>query len=197
MKENCVTKELVDIQYPEPSEEVENKIKDNEEMKRKRMRKRPFQILDQIFMKEQAYTSVGRDLEVFHKRIKFGEITKETFPDADKEDKVSKLFCLLSNDERKKLDRKDKNFYETFFNSDFPDVSPSRWKKTESKHLKFASYTAWRRTAFVDTDSKPDDPLIGLIGDPLENQPIFNYFNLSWDESGDESWDESSGDESY
>merc|ERR1719394_1571352 len=139
-KVNCVTKELMDIIYPEPSEEVENKIKENEEKG--------------IFKEEQAYTSVGRDLEVFYRRIKCGEITKEMIPDVDGESKVLRLFCLLDKDERKKLDRKERSFYETFYSS-IPDVPPSKWRKTESKHLKFASYVARRRTAFIVTNPKP------------------------------------------
>ena len=158
-KEKCVTKEFVDIQYPKPSEEVENKIKENEE--------------EGTAMEEQAYTSVGRDLEVFYKRIKRGEITKETLPDAGVplrscirydvfsgrsnpypdvlEDKMYlKLFCLLGRDERKKLDREDKKFYETFIYYN-PDVKRDEWEKTESKHLKYAMYRARRRTSFLDT----------------------------------------------
>ena len=150
IKENCITKEQFDIEYGITNEEGEIKT-DN--------------------LEERDDLSVGEDLETYIRRIKNGEITKETIPggERDGERKRSHLFCLLDKEERRKLDTKDQQFFETFLQTELADVPEEEWKKTEFKHLKFSRSFAERRTYFIDTEV------------------------VSEDESSDTSWDESPG----
>ena len=149
-KLRCVTKEFVDIEYPVPNHEAEHQIKANED-------KRRLMVLQ---------VSVGQDLEEFYSRIKRGKITKET----NGETKFLKLFCLLNKEDRRKIDRGDEDFVKTFFHSD-PDVPHDEWKRNESKHLKFSSHSASRKTAFVDIGDKTLDHHLGKRWD---NRPILS-----------------------
>ena len=92
--------------------------------------------------------SVGEDLETFIERIKNGEINKETIPE-DGEEKGLFLLCLLDEEERKKLEQKDKDFMKTFFRKE-ADVPEAEWKASES-NLKFSKSFCSRGTHFIDT----------------------------------------------
>ena len=69
------------------------------------------------------------------------------------------LLCLLGKEERKKLEEKNFDFLETFFNhifdesdepNEFPvDVPEAEWKASES-NLKFARSLGSRSTYFID-----------------------------------------------
>ena len=120
-KDNCITKERFDEMY---------KTKEESE--------------------ERMDLSVGEDLETFIERIKNGEINKDTIPE-DGEWKRTFLLCLLDEEERKKLERKDKDFMETFIGNHFgrADVPEAEWKASES-NMKFAKSDCWRDTYFID-----------------------------------------------
>ena len=92
--------------------------------------------------------SVGEDLETFIGRIKNGEINKDTIP-KDGEYKELFLLCLLDKEERKKLEQKDYDFMETFWDGRGADVPEAEWKASES-NMKFAKSECWRRTYFID-----------------------------------------------
>ena len=128
-KENCISKEEFDIEYG-----ITNTDEKNEK---------------DVKQERNDYT-VGEDLETFAKRIKIGDITKETIPE-DGEYKSSNLLCLLNTKERKQLDMKDSDYLETFIHGENADVSEEEWKKTEYKHLKFSKSIAFRRTYVIDT----------------------------------------------
>ena len=121
-KENCITKEKFDEMY---------KTKEESE--------------------ERMDLSVGEDLETFIEKIKNGEINKDTIPE-DGEEKETFLLCLLDEEERKKLERKDKDFMETFFEHIIEreaDVPEAEWKASES-NMKFAKSRCYRKTYFID-----------------------------------------------
>ena len=120
-KYNCITKEAYEEMY-----------KTNEETD------------------ERMDLSVGEDLETFIGRIKNGEINKETIPE---EGELSNTFllCLLDEEERKKLERKEENFMETFSLNYYglADVPEAEWIASES-NMKFASLDCERRTYFIE-----------------------------------------------
>ena len=121
-KENCITKEKYEEMY-----------KTNEESK--------------IRMD----LSVGKDLETLIGRIKNGEINKDTIPEPGEYKRLF-LLCLLDKEERKKLEQKEKDFMETFYdhlNGREADVPEAEWKASES-NMKFAKSFCWRRTYFID-----------------------------------------------
>ena len=124
-KEKCITKEKFDIEYEITNDNEENKI-------------------------ERDDYSVGEDLDTLLRKIKNGEMTKETIP-KDGEVKWSHLLCLLDRKERITLDKKDKDFLETFLHRNYADVPDGEWKQTEFKHLKFSRSIAGRQTHFIDT----------------------------------------------
>ena len=94
--------------------------------------------------------SVGEDLESLIKRIKNGEINKDTIPE-DGERNQAFLLCLLDKEERKKLEQKDFDFMETFYrnSSGEADVPEAEWKASES-NLKFSYSYCGRETYFID-----------------------------------------------
>ena len=92
--------------------------------------------------------SVGEDLETLIERIKNGEINKDTIPE-DGDYKKSFLLCLLDKEERKKLEEKDKDFMETFYEGRKADVPESEWNASES-NLKFSQLLCERETYFID-----------------------------------------------
>ena len=98
--------------------------------------------------------SVGEDLDTFIGRIKNGEINKDTITE-DGELKRTFLLCLLGKEERKKLERKEEDFMETFSwdKADFPEAE---WKASES-NLKFARSLGGRSTHFIDASSISSD----------------------------------------
>ena len=149
-KENCIKKEEFDIEYGITNTEEKNE----KDVKQER----------------EDYT-VGEDLETFVKRIRIGEITKESIPE-DGEYKSSNILCLLDNEERKKLDMKDPDYLETFIHGENADVSEEDWKTTEYKHLKFSKSIAFRRTYVIDTKfvSNCDHEYVQKIDD-YENYP--------------------------
>ena len=120
-KENCITKEAYDELY-----------KTNDETE------------------ERMDLSVGEDLETFIGRIKNGEINKDMIPEYG-EKKSSFLLCLLDQEERKKLERKEENFMETFSLNYYglADVPEAEWIASES-NMKFASLDCERRTYFIE-----------------------------------------------
>ena len=121
-KEDCITKEKHEEMY-----------KTNEETE------------------ERMDLSVGEDLDTFIERIKNGEINKDTIPE-DGDNKSTFLLCLLDKEERKKLERKDKDFMRTFYWNFFPvraDVPKAEWKASES-NMKFARSSGWRVTHFIE-----------------------------------------------
>ena len=124
-KEKCITKEKFDMEYEITNDEEKNK-------------------------RERDDYSVGEDLDTLLRKIKNGEVTKETIPE-DGEVKWSHLLCLLDKEERRSLDSKDKNFLETFLHGNYADVPDVEWKQTEFKHLKFSRSLAGRQTHFIDT----------------------------------------------
>ena len=144
-KENCISKEEFDIEYGITNTDEKNEKDVNQE--------------------RNDYT-VGEDLETFAKRIKIGDITKETIPE-DGEYKSSNLLCLLNTKERKQLDMKDSDYLETFIHGENADVSEEEWKKTEYKHLKFSKSIAFRRTYVIDTKfvSESDHEYVQKIDD--------------------------------
>ena len=117
-KENCITKE-----------EYEEMYKTDEESEKR---------MD---------LSVGEDLETFIGRIKNGEINKDTIPE-NGEREWTFLLCLLDKEERKKLEQKDYDFMETFWNGG-ADVPEAEWKASES-NMKFAKSWCRRKTYFID-----------------------------------------------
>ena len=99
---------------------------------------------------EREDLSVGEDLENFIERIKNEEINKDTIPYA--EIKWTFLLCLLDEEERKKLERKDEDFMETFWEHSYgreADVPEAEWKASES-NMKFAKSKCYRETYFID-----------------------------------------------
>ena len=149
-KRNCITKEKFDLEY-----EIKNDEND-------------------INNEERDDLSVGEDLESLYSRIKNGEMTEERFS-GDGEHKFSKLLCLLNEDERRKLERKDKDFLRTFAYNYFADVQPNEWKNTEFEHLKFSKSLADRRTAFIDIET-PSKTYWGkdVFGIYLKENDIFD-----------------------
>ena len=100
---------------------------------------------------EREDLSVGEDLETFIERIKNGEINKHTIPEGE-EFKKTFLLCLLDEEERKKLERKDKDFMKTFhwkYLGREADVPEAEWKASES-NMKFAKSYCSRTTYFID-----------------------------------------------
>ena len=99
---------------------------------------------------ERMDLSVGEDLETFIGRIKNGEINKDMIPEYG-EKKSSFLLCLLDQEERKKLERKEENFMETFSLNYYglADVPEAEWIASES-NMKFASLDCERRTYFIE-----------------------------------------------
>ena len=94
--------------------------------------------------------SVGEDLETFIDKIKNGEIDKNTI--AEHGMFVSFLLCLLDKEERKKLEQKDYDFMETFYEAWIgreADVPEAEWKASES-NMKFAKSECFRETYFID-----------------------------------------------
>lgn len=141
-KDYCITKEQFDIEYGIKHDDEKNNVMNE---------------------KERDDLSVGEDLETFIRRIKNGEIEKETCPEGEM--KKTHSLCLLDKDQRRKLDRKDQDFLRTFewgHISILPDrigladVTVEEWKKTEYKHLKFSKSSAWRRTIFVQAEIETD-----------------------------------------
>ena len=120
-KNNCITKE-----------EYEERYKTNEETE------------------ERMDLSVGEDLETFIGRIKNGEINKDTIPE-DGEWSDTFLLCLLDKEERKKLERKEKDFMATFYwhKDGKADVPEAEWIASES-NMKFARSVCRRRTYFIE-----------------------------------------------
>ena len=122
-KEHCITKEKFDKMY-----------KTNEESETRRD------------------LSVGEDLETLIERIKNGKINKDTIP-KNGDRKWTFLLCLPDEEERKKLERKDKDFMRTFTEHSLhgrePDVPEAEWKASES-NMKFAKSYCYRRTYFID-----------------------------------------------
>ena len=122
-KEHCITKEKFDKMY-----------KTNEESETRRD------------------LSVGEDLETLIERIKNGEIKKDTIS-KDEEKKSTFLLCLLDEEERKKLERKDEDFMETFWyhlaSGREADVPEAEWKASES-NMKFSKSRCGRATYFID-----------------------------------------------
>ena len=57
--------------------------------------------------------------------------------------------CLLDKEERKKLDKKDEAFMQTFNHGREADVPEAEWKDSES-NLKYALSYCWRETYFID-----------------------------------------------
>ena len=92
--------------------------------------------------------SVGEDLEAFIENIQNGEINRcEDF-------NITFLLCLLDKEERKKLERKDEDFMETFFDHSYGglkevDVPEAEWIASES-NMKFARSRCLRKTYFID-----------------------------------------------
>ena len=135
-KHNCITKEKYEEMY-----------KTNEESEKR---------MD---------LSVGEDLETFIGRIKNGEINKDTIPEnGDRE--YTFLLCLLDEEERKKLEQKDYDFMETFFDHGYEgreaDVPEAEWKASES-NMKFARSYCRRATYFIDA-SYMERPQIDYCG---------------------------------
>ena len=101
--------------------------------------------------KEESETSMdfsaGEDLETFIERIKNGKINKDTIPERG-DYKVSFLLCLLDKEERKKLERQDEDFMDTF-RLEKADVSEAEWSASES-NLKFSKSRCFRKTYFID-----------------------------------------------
>ena len=110
---------------------------------------------------ERMDLSLGEDLETFIGRIKNGEINKDTirkFGDRRPHNEMflssrrKFLLCLLDKEERKKLEQKDYDFMETFFESwagREADVPEAEWKASES-NMKFAKSYCSRRTYVFD-----------------------------------------------
>ena len=121
-KDNCITKERFDEMY---------KTKEESE--------------------ERMDLSVGEDLETFIERIKNGKINKDTIP-KDEEKKWTFLLCLLDEEERKKIERKDYDFMKTFWEHYYggeADVPEAEWKASES-NSKFSNWVCRRSTYFID-----------------------------------------------
>ena len=95
--------------------------------------------------------SVGEDLETFIGRIKNGEINKDRIP-GDGELKDTFLLCLLDKNERKKLEQKDEDFMETFYEHIWEkeaDVPEAEWEASES-NMKFTRSECRRYTYIID-----------------------------------------------
>ena len=86
--------------------------------------------------------SVGEDLETFIGNIKMGKfpIREDYHP--------SFLLCLLDTAKRRKLEEKDEDFMETFYDDVEADVPDAEWKESES-NMKFAKFSCRRRTYFI------------------------------------------------
>ena len=95
--------------------------------------------------------SVGEDLETFVSQIKNGEVDESTF---SKENDWVRTFmlCLLDKEERRKLERRDLDFMQTFTFGMAADVPEEEWKASES-NLKFSEWLINRKTYFFDQDS--------------------------------------------
>ena len=99
---------------------------------------------------ERMDLSVREDLETFIGEIKNGEINEYTIPERG-DHKETFLLCLLNEEERRKLERKDSDFMETFDRnlSGKADVPEAEWKASES-NMKFAISKCSRHTYFID-----------------------------------------------
>lgn len=94
--------------------------------------------------------SVGEDLETYIKRILSGDMTREMIPESG-ETKGNLLICLLDKKERWKLDRKDEEFLNSFWDDECKevDIPLEEWNKSES-NLKFSSSVSWRATYLIE-----------------------------------------------
>ena len=147
-KEHCITKEQFDIEY-----EITNDEQKDESEKEK----------------ERNDLSLGEDLETFIERIKFGEISRNY---KQRENKHSHLLCLLDKKQRKKLDKKDKDFLDTFEDGDNADVPKAEWTKTEFKHLKFSKSMCYRET-YIDTELQIEPE----ASTGQESNNLFDFFS--------------------
>ena len=133
-KENCITKEKIDIEYGLLNEKTVTELKNIE---------------------GRDDYSVGEDLETIYTRIKNGEISNKTIQ-KDKELKITYLFCLLDRDDRRKLNMKDPDFFRSFNFGNFADIPEKEWQKTEYKQLKFTKSWAVRRTDIIEVKSEDE-----------------------------------------
>ena len=103
--------------------------------------------------------SVGEDLEKYIKRVVNREITREMIPEGG-ETKGNFLICLLDKKERWKLDRKDEEFLNSFWDdeSDEADVPLEEWNKSKS-NMKFSSSVSWRATYLIEISESEISPL--------------------------------------
>ena len=95
--------------------------------------------------------SVGEHLETFIGKIKTGEINKDTIPENGDRCRTF-LLCLLDKEERKKLEQKDQDFMQTFYEHSVgreADVPEAEWKASES-NMKFTRSECVRQTYFID-----------------------------------------------
>ena len=123
-KQNCITKETFEKFY-----QVDKDIDERDDL------------------------SIGEDLESFIRRIKLGEINKQTIPKGG-ELKESFKFSLLNEDEKRKLEIKDEDFMKTFFMGEWDeaDVPDAEMKMSESK-LKFARSFCYRETYLINAEN--------------------------------------------
>ena len=148
-KQYCITKEKFDIEYEIKNNEDEND-KDN----------------------ERADLSLGEDLETLISRIKNGNLTKETIPDGESKELVQ--LCLLDKEQRRKMDEKNRDFFETFRYSWSPDVPKEEWQETDYKHLKFSKSLVTRKTEFLELKLMHTMNVANIFG----NDSHFSIHNL-------------------
>ena len=120
--------------------------------------------------------SVGEDLETLIKRIFNGEISREMIPERG-ELKGNFLICLLDKKDRLRLDSKDEEFLNTFWDDECEevDIPLEEWNKSKS-NLKFASSVSWRATYLIEI-SESEISLQESNRSPLK---IFNLDEHSW-----------------
>ena len=150
LKSNCITKETFEKEY-----QVDKDIDERDDL------------------------SIGEDLESFIRRIKLGEINKQTIPKYG-ERKKSFKFSLLNEDEKRKLEIKDEDFMMTFLYEDEADVPDAEMKMSESK-LKFARSYCYRITYLInaeDEEYKEDSELDNDTESDSDNDSDSNEFIL-------------------
>lgn len=162
-KHDCITKERY---------EVLTKTKDgdeNEEQTKEQERIGFTGIL------ETTDETVGDDVERFIKKIKNGELTKAKITEFGEESKNLHLLCLMNGDDRRKLERNEKDIRKTFSSKIMSFPLCLFQEETEYKDVKYSRSLATRKTyiigpkidnIFLYTRCECLKSLIGLPGLP-------------------------------
>merc|ERR1712176_62534 len=101
---------------------------------------------DKVFSDDREDLTVGDDLDSLKMRILARQLTKNSLKEYGEKKQTFQL-SLLTNDERRKLERKDSLFLRQFYIPN-PDV-PEAIMKTSESNLKYLESECWRDTFFI------------------------------------------------